>query len=69
MIKVSNVVEAYEVDGQETTPSRRGPSIIITSHWNRECMIVLQVGTGEKLTIAAKDLKAAIENATNSVRF
>ena len=40
----------------------------VYSHWNRSEMVVLEV-KGEKFTFSARDLKAAIDNCTNTNRF
>lgn len=73
MIKSTNVVPIYEVDGKEPDeiPSvymGRGPSMYVTSHHNRDAMVVLELN-GRKLAVEAKDLLAAVKNATNSARW
>lgn len=64
MIKVSNTLTVYEVGGQETKVGSV-PKLEVRSHWNRQALIVLEIG-GQSYTVAADDLTAAIRNATNS---
>ena len=68
MIKVSNSVKVYEVDGKEIK-SLDYPQIKVDSHWNRNEFIVLQSEDGKKYTVCSRDLIAAIENATNINRY
>lgn len=62
MIKVSNEITIYEVDGKEQSVPM--PAMAVLSHWNRPALVVLHVD-GKKLTVSARDLQAAITNATN----
>ncbi len=64
MIKVSNTISVYEVDGKEST-GIGGPTIDVRSHWNRQSLVVLVLGD-QSYTVVADDLVAAIRNATNS---
>lgn len=66
MIKVSNEVPVYEIDGTATSGIPQ-PTIGVGSHWNRDNFVVLTVD-GKKITVCARDLKAAVDNSTNSVR-
>ncbi len=66
MIKVRNEVTVYETNGRETSGCPL-PAIAVESHWNRDSMVVLMVG-GQKVTVSARDLQAAIANATNVSR-
>lgn len=66
MIKVSNIVTVYEVDGKETTGIPM-PTISVLSHWNRDSMVVLELA-GQRVTVSAQDIRAAIDNATNVSR-
>jgi hypothetical protein len=67
MIKVTNEVNIYEADDREvSTPA---PRMLVKSHWNYDKFVVLITPGGERLTVAANDLRAAIENATNTKRF
>lgn len=65
MLKVINEVTVYEVNGAE--PSNDRPTIRILSHWNRSEFVVIEID-GHSLTVARKDLQAAIQNACNSAR-
>jgi len=56
-IKNTATVNTYEDDSTEE-------EIIISSHWNRDSLVVLHIGK-VKLTVAAADLKRAIDNCTN----
>lgn len=64
MIKVSNEVKVYEVDGSEHVGLNE-PTITVRSHWNRSSLVVIEAG-GRELTVLAVDLKAAIDNAGNT---
>jgi len=63
VIKVSNEVTIYEVDGQATGGIPM-PTMTVASHWNRDSLVVLHVN-GKRVTVAARDLQAAVNNATN----
>ncbi len=66
VIKVSNAVTVYEVDGTERNDVPP-PTITVESHWNRNTLVVLQAN-GKRLTVSADDIMAAIRNATNTAR-
>jgi len=66
MIKVTNEVKVHDSEGKTLEPPYL--SIQICSHWNRNEMVVLVTPDGAKLTVFARDLEAAIKNATNNVR-
>lgn len=67
MIKVNCTVPAYEVNGKEVEGIGIGnaPKIQVTSHWNRQTLVVLTIGD-QSITLVASDLQAAIRNATNT---
>jgi hypothetical protein len=72
MIEVKNKVRVVEVDGEEQGFSEENPKILVSSHWNRDQLVVLEwpdVPEGAKLAVNGRDLEAAIRNAMNSVRF
>lgn len=60
-IKVTNELNTYD------EPSKT--SVRIHSHWNEPKKIVIEFVGGEKRTIIASELLAAIKNATNTDRF
>ena len=66
MLKVSSIVNVYELDDKDVDWQKN--SIIVKSHWNQDTFIVLVVGE-HSYTVVASELKAAIQNATNSARF
>lgn len=71
MIDVINKVRAYEVDGEDCTRGKDArPEICVVSHWNDPDMVIIQWhdGSGKTVTVSARDLKAAIANATNTSR-
>jgi hypothetical protein len=68
MITVESKVQVYEVNGKDA-PAIDGPKLTVTSHWNLNDRVTLQFDGGEKFTVVAADLRAAIDNATNSRRF
>ncbi len=59
MIKVTSQVESYD--------EPRKPSIKVHSHWVDSDRVVLEI-EGITVTVIARDLKAAIDNATNTAR-
>ena len=63
MIKVKSEVKLYDenVEVQEEV-------LAVSSHWNQNELIGLDIG-GRVLYVAAKDLEAAIRNATNTSKF
>jgi hypothetical protein len=63
-ITVQSDVRTYE-DGFEPNKTK---IVIVRSHWNNDKMVELVVGT-ETVRVLARDLQAAIENATNTNRF
>lgn len=66
MIKVESKVEIYEVAGKDTDNMNKGrPVLKVSGHWNRNTMVVLQVGEQETISVVASDLLAALQNATN----
>lgn len=66
MIVVENRVPIYEVGGERV----EGPQapLEVSSHWNDDAWVSLTFG-GKKITVNAKDLLAAVDNATNTHRF
>ena len=48
----------------ETYDEPAKPSIKMHNHWNRENMVVLEIGD-QKVTVLEVDLRRAIENCTN----
>lgn len=67
MLKVSNEVTIYETDGKECKECPL-PTMRVSSHWNRDSMVVLEVGD-QRVTVSARDIHAAIMNATNVARY
>jgi len=65
-MKVETRVECYEVDGTET-PVMGDVSIAVLSHWNRDNMVVLKLGS-KSYTVVGSQLERAIRNATNVER-
>jgi len=66
MINVESKIRCYEVNDEEIQ-GLDYPTIKITNHWNEHEFVVLVIN-GNTYTVSAKDLKAAIENATNVAR-
>jgi ribosomal protein L22 len=62
-VKVENTIDVYET-GQEMSPGKK-ETIKVLSHWNRDEMVVLQVGK-KSVTVLARALENAIKNATNT---
>ena len=63
-LEVVNRVYVYEVDDKENEVGQSYPKIIISSHWNRDEFVVIEVG-GHSYTVAKSDLRMAIDNAGN----
>ena len=68
MIGVVSKVPIREEDGHELIdPGLDGPVMHVRSHWNHDSMVIIEVGK-EKVSVSARELQAAIANATNTVR-
>jgi len=66
-IEVTNKVTIYETDGVETTGKKE--YMEVRSHWNKNQMVVLNLGDIEgatSLTVVGEQLIRAINNAMNS---
>lgn len=59
MIKVTNEISTYDEPATQ--------SVRVHSHWNDSDRVVLELG-GQKVTVLARELKAATDNATNTKR-
>ena len=72
MIKVSNYLKVYEFEDKEV-PIGNSHIFSIRSHWNSNDRVVVEVGeeNGQirNFTLLAKDLIAAINNATNTAKW
>lgn len=64
MIEVANRMTIYERNVEETGPTKR-PKLLVESHPHRDEMVVLTIA-GERVVVSARDLRTAIENATNT---
>lgn len=62
-MKIETKLEIYEVEGKETVMIHR-PVLSVQSHWNDNKLIEVTVD-GKRVTVVAKDLKRAVDNATN----
>lgn len=65
MIKVSNTLTVYEVDGRDQFGQKDAPTITVSAHWNRRALVVVKVD-GKEYAVLADDLDAAVRNATNT---
>lgn len=59
-IKVTNELRNYD------EPAKT--SIRVHSHWNEPSKVVIEFVGGQSRTVSARDLLAAIKNATNTER-
>lgn len=66
MIKTESKVTGYEVDGVECKGLDM-PALSVSSHGIRNDRVVLEFG-GKRITVVARDLNAAVSNATNTGR-
>ena len=65
MIKVKCDVDCYSVDGKETTAMNGArPMVCVTNDGLHHDRVALTV-EGKVVTVLARDLQAAIQNATN----
>lgn len=64
-MKVTNEITVRELNGSE---NKEAKPITVKSHWNRCEFVVLEMH-GVEVTVSARELEAAIKNATNTARF
>lgn len=67
MIKVESTVNIQEVDGRDLPVGQR-TTMRVESHGNFDTSVILHFQE-HSITVSAYDLRAAIDNATNSNRF
>lgn len=65
MIKVMSEVTIYQQNGKDTIVER--PVVQVKSHWNKPDFVDIKINDVE-VTVLARDLKSAIDNATNTNR-
>lgn len=65
MIQVVCTVEECGEYGDPVNKQKR--FIKVLNHWNNPKKVVLEIN-GEKITVLARELEAAIENCTNTER-
>lgn len=68
MIYVKNQVRICEVDDKEVPLGKPSQLFTVSSHWNRDALVVLEFrldGVTVKISVLAVDLIAALRNATN----
>jgi hypothetical protein len=63
-MKVTNEIKVYELDNKGSFPGDDELCLLVKAHWNRDSMVVLEIG-GHAYTVVAEELKKAINNATN----
>lgn len=69
MISVENSVPVYEINGTRAEGIKAKAEMLeVKSHWNEDDKVVLAYGD-VNITVNAKDLLAAVCNATNTHRF
>ena len=62
-----NRIKINEIGGK---PNKGEPKeIIIHSHWNSDRLVDIELPGFDKITVVASDIKAAIENATNTAKW
>lgn len=62
MISVLCEVPVYETDGKDI-PVGKTVKMSVEGHWNRDEMVVLRIGD-QRVTVLARDMEAALRNAT-----
>lgn len=60
MIKVTCQIKTY---GEKATAD-----IKVHNHWNEQAKVEIEIN-GERFIVLAKDIKAAVDNCTNTVKF
>lgn len=60
---VKSEVEIYEIDGLDV-PISEYKKLVVESHWNVSDRVVLVFGK-KQLTVNVRELRRAIDNATN----
>ena len=68
MIKVDSELKIHEIDGKDEPPVGC-KKLHIHSHWNRNELVLIEFPGLAPVTVSARDLRAAIDNATNSGRL
>jgi endonuclease V-like protein UPF0215 family len=63
-VEVVNRIYVYEIDDNESEAGKSHPKVTISSHWNRQELVVIEIA-GHTYTVNATDITKAIENATN----
>ena len=63
-LQIRQSVEVYEIDDEDVGIGENF-YIGVDSHWNRDEMVVLKLGS-KSYTVLGRDLKTAIDNAMNS---
>ena len=63
MMKVENIIEIWEIGGEENKDADR--VLKIKSHWNRSGLVCIELAGFSDLTVDAKELQMAIKNAQN----
>lgn len=65
-IKVENAIIVYEVDGVKPDVKSDYPRLILRSHRDSSSRVVIETPDGKRYTVMARDLNAALHNATNT---
>jgi len=64
-MEVINKIKIYDDDNKK--PLIPGEFLEIRNHWNKSDFVILMIGS-TKVQVLARELEAAIKNATNTVR-
>lgn len=64
-ISVSNEITLYKKDGEKVPVGEE--KLVIASHWNSDRLVHLKYGDLD-IVVPAGELKAAIDNATNTAK-
>ena len=63
--KIETRLRSYEINGQEVKGlPNDADDLLVVGHWNRREFVIIDFH-GRSITVAASDLKRAIDNATN----
>ena len=69
MLKVRCETRIWEVNGEDRSAVDGELVLYVTSHWNRSEWVVLKAPGLPATTVDASQLRAAIDNCTNTRRF
>ena len=61
-------LDCYEINGEKQEGTNK-PFMQVTSHWNIKEYVIVKTMEGASYTVLARELKAAIDNATSACKI